>query len=95
MNDGFWSKKRNEHARRKTGPEHLTGDTHISRRGVLPVHNGHLQRLSEDEDMLEYLIFMKSEGLISGDVVTKGVASIPYRMTNIRLTYAGIRALRS
>jgi len=45
--------------------------------------------------MLEYLIFMKSEGLISGDVVTKGVASIPYRMTNIRLTYAGIRALRS
>jgi hypothetical protein len=66
--------------------------THLGR-GVLPVHNGHLQRPSEDEDMLEYLILMKREGLISGDVVTKGVASIPYRMTNIRLTYAGIRAL--
>ena len=63
--------------------------------GILPVHNGHLQCLSEDQDMLKYLIFMKREGLISGDVVTKGVASIPYRMTNIRLTYAGIRALRS
>ena len=64
-------------------------------RGVLPVHNGHLQRLSQDEDMLEYLLMMKKEGLISGDVVRKGAASIPYRMTNIRLTYAGIRVLRS
>jgi len=64
-------------------------------RGVLPVHNGHLQHLSQDEDVLKYLILMKREGLISGDVVTKGAASIPYRMTNIRLTYAGIRALRS
>lgn len=63
-------------------------------RGVLPVHNGHLQRLFEDEDILEYLIFMKREGLISGDVVTKGVENIPYRMTNIRLTYVGIRALQ-
>jgi hypothetical protein len=63
-------------------------------RGVLPVHNGHLQRLSQDEDLMEYLLLMKKEGLISGDVVTKGAACIPYRMTNIRLTYAGIRVLR-
>ena len=64
-------------------------------RGVVPVHSGHLQPLSEDQDMLEYLILMKKEGLISGDMVTKGVAGIPYRMTNIRLTLAGLRALRS
>ena len=63
-------------------------------RGVLPVHNGHLQGLSQDEDLMEYLLLMKKKGLISGDVVTKGAGAIPYRMTNIRLTYAGIRALR-
>lgn len=68
-------------------------NTHLGQ-GVLPVHNGHLQRLSEDEDMLECLLLMKKEGLISGDVVTKGVGSTPYRITNIRLTYRGIRVLQ-
>jgi hypothetical protein len=63
--------------------------------GVLPVHNGHLEAVSQDKQMLDYLILMKKEGLISGDVVTKGVGSTPFRMTNIRLTYLGIRALRS
>lgn len=64
-------------------------------RGVLPVHNDHLKNLREEGDVLEYLLFLKKEGLISGDVVTKGVNSAPFRMTNIRLTYAGIRVLRS
>jgi hypothetical protein len=63
--------------------------------GVLPVHNGHLQNLFQEEDVLEYLLVMKKEGLISGDVVTKGADNAPYRMTNIRLTYLGIRELRS
>lgn len=63
--------------------------------GVLPVHNGHLQTLSQGEDVLDYLIFLKKDGLISGDVVSKGVSKSPYRMTNIRLTYLGIRLLRS
>ena len=64
-------------------------------RGVLPVHNDHLKDVREEGDVLEYLLFLKKEGLISGDVVTKGTGSTPYRMTNIRLTYAGIRVLRS
>ena len=63
-------------------------------RGVLPVHNEHLKYLSEEGDVLEYLLFLKKEGLISGDVVSKGANSVPYRMTNIRLTYAGIRMLQ-
>lgn len=63
--------------------------------GVLPVHNGHLQHLVEADDILDYLLHMKREGLISGDLVTKGANSTPHRMTNIRLTYVGIRALRS
>lgn len=63
--------------------------------GVLPVHNGHLKDLSDETDVLEYLLLMKKQGLISGDLVTKGVNSTPYRMTNIRLTYLGIRVLRS
>jgi hypothetical protein len=64
-------------------------------RGVLPVHNDHLKGLCEEGDVLEYLLFIKQQGLISGDLVTKGANSTPYRMTNIRLTYAGIRMLRS
>lgn len=63
--------------------------------GVLPVHNGHLKHLLEEGDVLDYLLSMKSDGLISGDLVTKGVNGTPYRMTNIRLTYVGIKALRS
>jgi hypothetical protein len=69
-------------------------DSYLSQ-GILPVHNGHLKDVSEAGDVLEYLLFMKKEGLISGDLVTKGVNSEPFRMTNIRLTYLGIRALRS
>jgi hypothetical protein len=69
-------------------------DSHLSR-GVLPVHNGHLKDLSDESDVLDYLLLMKKQGLISGDLVTKGANSTPYRMTNIRLTYLGIRVLRS
>jgi hypothetical protein len=63
--------------------------------GILPVHNGHLQDVSQEEEMLDCLLLMKKDGLISGDLITKGVNSTPYRMTNIRLTYLGIRVLRS
>ncbi|MEK6288941.1 MAG: hypothetical protein AABO57_24750 [Acidobacteriota bacterium] len=69
-------------------------DSNLSQ-GILPVHNGHLKDLSAEADVLEYLLFMKKEGLISGDLVTKGTNSTPFRMTNIRLTYLGIRVLRS
>jgi len=69
-------------------------DSHLSQ-GILPVHNGHLEDLSDDADVLDYLMLMKKQGLISGDLVTKGTNSTPYRMTNIRLTYLGIRVLRS
>ena len=63
--------------------------------GVLPVHNGHLKHLSEEGEILEYLLMMKTQGLISGDLVTKSATRTPHRMTNIRLTYIGIKALRS
>ena len=69
-------------------------DTRLSR-GVLPVHNGHLEHLFGEGETIEYLLFLKGEGLISGDLVTKGARNLPYRMTNIRLTYLGIRVLRS
>jgi hypothetical protein len=68
-------------------------DARLSK-GLLPVHNEHLQHLAEG-DVLEQLLYLKSVGLISGDLVTKGADSTPHRMTNIRLTFIGIRALRS
>jgi hypothetical protein len=69
-------------------------DTHLSQ-GILPVHNGHLKDLPDEGNVLDCLLLMKKEGLISGDLVTKGANSTPYRMTNIRLTYLGIKVLRS
>ncbi|HZM87923.1 MAG TPA: hypothetical protein VFF31_15480 [Blastocatellia bacterium] len=69
-------------------------DSHLSQ-GILPVHNGHLKDLSKEKDVLDCLLLMKKQGLISGDLVTKGTDSTPYRMTNIRLTYLGIKVLRT
>ena len=63
-------------------------------RGVLPVSNDHLKHISEPDDILAYLVAMKSKGLISGDLITISTSGAPHRMTKIRLTYAGIRALR-
>ena len=61
--------------------------------GVLPVHNDHLKSFAEG-DILECLLSLKDQGLISGDLIRIGVDGRPYRMTNIRLTYIGLRALR-
>lgn len=69
-------------------------DSSLSR-GILPVHNGHLKHLLEEGELMNYLLSMKSDGLISGDLVTRGINGTPYRMTNIRLTYVGIKALRT
>lgn len=63
-------------------------------RGVLPVHNDHLKHLSEEGEILDYLLYMKKERLISGDLITKGANNTPYRMTNLRLTYVGVKTLR-
>lgn len=66
----------------------------LLKQGTLPVHNGHLNHLNAEEDILHHLISLKSEGLISGDIVTIGSDRVkPHRMTNIRLTYKGIRML--
>ena|ERR1051325_3525574 len=66
----------------------------LLKQGTLPVHNGHLNHINTEEDILHHLISLKNEGLISGDIVTIGFDRVkPHRMTNIRLTYKGIRML--
>jgi len=62
--------------------------------GVLPVGNDHLKHLCEEGEILEYLLLMRDERLIGGALVTRGVNYTPHRMTNIRLTYLGLKALR-
>jgi hypothetical protein len=66
----------------------------LLKQGVLPVHNGHLNHLVEEGNILDLLISMKSQGLISGDLIRVGSARTPHRITNIRLTYVGIKTLR-
>jgi hypothetical protein len=61
--------------------------------GVLPLHDDYLKHLSERGKILEYLLFMKSERLIGGALVTKGINNTPHRMTNISLTHLGRKAL--
>ncbi|HKP85106.1 MAG TPA: hypothetical protein VJZ26_03355 [Blastocatellia bacterium] len=65
----------------------------LLKNGVLPVSVDHLRHLGQEGNILQYLIEMKNEGLISGDLITIGVSGTPHRITNIRLTYIGIRAL--
>jgi hypothetical protein len=62
--------------------------------GILPIHNDHLISLAEDGNILEWLISLKDQGLISGDLIRIGVDGRPHGVTNIRLTYIGLRALR-
>ena len=68
----------------------------LLKRGELPVDNNRLSHLSPGQDMLAYLMILRGEGLISGDLITTGADRVrPHRMTNIRLTYIGIKMLRS
>lgn len=64
-------------------------------RGVLPLQDDDLKHLSENGEILEYLLFMKRERLIGGAVVTRGINNTPHRMTNISLTHLGRRALQA
>lgn len=66
----------------------------LLKNGILPVSNDHLKKFSPDRDILERLMRMKTEGLISGDLIRIGSRGEPHRMTNIRLTYMGIGKLR-
>lgn len=61
--------------------------------GILPLHDDYLSHLSEKGEVLEYLLFLKDERLIGGALVTRGIDNTPYRMTNIRLTHLGRKAL--
>jgi hypothetical protein len=63
--------------------------------GILPVNNDHLKHLSDESGIMEYLLFMKDEGLISGNLISKGVDKTPHRITNIRLTFLGIKKLQT
>jgi hypothetical protein len=67
------------------------------KQGILPVNDHHLTHLGEgqEENVLAYLMHMKNEGLISGNIVKKGTEGTPHKMVNIRLTYQGMRALHS
>lgn len=62
--------------------------------GVIPVVNEHLKHLCKEGEILKYLLFMRDERLIGGALVTRGVNYTPHKMTNIRLTYLGLKALR-
>ena len=65
-----------------------------SKAGVMPVTSDILEPLSRDADVLEHLVAMKKGNVISGDLIKELISGTPRRMTNIRLTYAGLRMLR-
>jgi len=66
----------------------------LSKELALPIHSEHLAHLAEG-DMLPILISMKDEGFIGGEVVRIGYDRAVHRMTNIRLTYKGLKELNS
>ncbi|HXG67969.1 MAG TPA: hypothetical protein VNO70_22920 [Blastocatellia bacterium] len=65
----------------------------LLKKEALPVSNDHLEHLGEGGNVLAHLIALKREGLICGDLVSISASGAPHRMTNIKLSYAGIRAL--
>ena len=68
----------------------------LSDEGVLPIDNGSLKHLDQQESLLHHLIYMKEQGLISANLITVGRDPVkPYRITNIRLTIAGLKSRRS
>jgi len=67
----------------------------LSRELSLPIHSEHLDHLSDEVEMLTFLISMKEEGLIGGEVVRIGRERAVHRMTNIRLTYDGLKILHA
>jgi hypothetical protein len=67
----------------------------LSKELALPINSEHLAHLSGEVDMLPILISMKDEGLIGGEVVRIGHDRTVHRMSNIRLTYRGLKELHS
>lgn len=63
--------------------------------GIQPLHNDHLNHLCEAGEVLEYLLYLKAKGLISGNLVSRGANQTPHRVVNIRLTYVGMKALKT
>jgi hypothetical protein len=63
------------------------------KQGMLPVDDRHLAHLCKEGEVLEYLFYLKTRGLISANVVKKGVEGTLHKMVNIRLTYLGMKSL--
>jgi hypothetical protein len=64
--------------------------------GMIPVNNGHLRGLNAEVDVLDLSLVLRHGGLISGDLITVGAhGGTPHKMTNIRLTYVGIKKLNT
>ena len=68
----------------------------LSDEGILPIDNENLKHLDQQESLLRHLVYMKEHGLISANLITVGRETVkPYRVTNIRLTIAGLKSRRS
>jgi hypothetical protein len=67
----------------------------LSKEFALPINSEQLGHLNEEADMLAILLGMKDEGLIGGEVVRIGRDCVAHRMTNIRLTYNGLKIVHS
>ncbi|HEY6330830.1 MAG TPA: hypothetical protein VI756_15975 [Blastocatellia bacterium] len=66
-----------------------------SKEGIAPITSDMLEQSGHGAEVLEYLIAMKTGRIISGDIIRERLSGIPRKMTSIRLTYAGLRALRT
>jgi hypothetical protein len=68
----------------------------LVKEGVIPVDNGHLRRLMDQAELMDLLVLMRHGALISGTLVTAGARGrAPQKMLNIRLTYTGLRRLKT
>jgi hypothetical protein len=59
------------------------------------LRNDDLSHLADEGEVLEYLLYLRAKGLISGALVSRGADHTPHRVVNIRLTYIGMKALKA
>lgn len=65
------------------------------KQGVQPVEDRHIAHLFEEGEVLDCLVHLKNNGLISANVIKKCADGALHKIIHIRLTYLGMKLLRS
>ena len=64
-----------------------------SKAGNTPVNSDMLEHLGPMSQVLDYLMRLKKDRVIGGDLISDALTNAPRRMASLKLTYSGLKAL--